>query len=337
MERPPPGQPMGLLGIPPAAPLGEEPGGPAPSPWQRTVAVPLPLLLAIAVASGFAGGFALHAALFPGDLPAGFISTSQVEQFAQLGERVSAAAALLSDSTTPDLSKVQEAGRQLREAGAQVKALAGSLKGAAATPAPSAAPGRIHVSEDDDPAVGSKDAKVVMIEFSDFQCPFCRSWYSRTLPELERDYIATGKVRLVYRDFPLYDPPRGLTLHPGARPWAMAAECARDQGRWREMHNKIFDEQNKQGLGTVTYDDYAAVAKQWAREVGLDAAKFDACLDSQKYAAEVEKDYQDGLSAGVSGTPTFFIGSPQRGYISLVGAQPAAAFRQAFDSELAAP
>ncbi len=102
------------------------------------------------------------------------------------------------------------------------------------------------------------------------------------------------------------------------------------------MHNKIFDEQNKKGQGTITYDDYGAVGKQWAQEIGLDTAKFNTCLDSQKYASEVEKDYQDGQAAGVSGTPTFFIGNPQRGYISLVGAQPAAAFRQAFDSELAA-
>lgn len=187
--------------------------------------------------------------------------------------------------------------------------------------------GRVSVSLDDDPQIGDKNAKVVMIEFSDFQCPFCRRFYTQTLPDLENEYITTGKVLFVYRDFPLD------SIHPGARPSAVAAECADEQGKWREYHNKIFDEQNTQGQGTVQFsnDDL----KRWATEIGLNTASFNSCLDSNKYDSEVSKDFQDGSSAGVGGTPTFYIGNPQRGYVELVGAQPYSVIKQAIDQELA--
>lgn len=205
---------------------------------------------------------------------------------------------------------------------------------AATTPPPAAttAPqGRVQVPNgiDDDYSEGSKSAKVQFIEFSDFQCPFCRRFYIQSLPDLKKDYIDTGKILFVYRDFPLDQ------IHPGARPYALAAECAHEQNRFREMHNKIFDEQNKQGQGTVNYGGPDDV-KRWAKEVGLDTAKFNACFDSQKYNSEVEKDLQDGLAVSVGGTPTFFIGNAQRGFVSVVGAQPTAVLRQALDQELAA-
>ncbi|MBI2173124.1 MAG: thioredoxin domain-containing protein [Candidatus Aenigmarchaeota archaeon] len=187
---------------------------------------------------------------------------------------------------------------------------------------------RIQVSLDDDPQLGDRNAKVMVIEFSDFQCPFCRRFYIQTLPQLEKDYIDTGKILFVYRDFPLD------SIHPGARPAAAAAECADEQGKWKEYHDKIFDEQNKQGEGTVQLgvDDL----KKWASDIGLDTQQFNQCLDSNKYDAEVSKDFQDGVQAGVSGTPTFYIGSPQNGYIELVGAQPYSIIKQVIDQELSA-
>ncbi len=188
-------------------------------------------------------------------------------------------------------------------------------------------PSAISVSKDDDPVIGDPHAKVLFIEFSDFQCPFCRRFYTQSLSQLEQEYIDTGKVLFVYRDFPLD------SIHPGARPAAIAAECAEEQGKWREFHNKIFDEQNKQGQGTVEFD--SADLKQWAADIGLDTTAFNSCLDSNKYDAEVTKDFQDGLSAGVSGTPTFFIGNDQDGYTQLVGAQPYNVIKQAIDQELA--
>jgi len=174
-------------------------------------------------------------------------------------------------------------------------------------------PSRTLPGADDDPSIGSPDAPVTIIEFSDFQCPFCARFSLDTLPQLKENYISKGKVRMVFRDFP-------LGFHAQALPAAEAAECADEQGKFWEMHDKIF--QNQGSLGTSSY-------KQWAKDLGLDSAKFDACLDSGKYANEVNKDLQDGQSAGVSGTPTFFINGKE-----VVGAQPFSVFQQVIDAEL---
>ncbi len=178
----------------------------------------------------------------------------------------------------------------------------------------------VNVSEDDDPFRGDANAPVVMIEFSDFQCPFCRSFFENTLTQLEEKYIKTGKVKLVYRDFP-------LSFHPAAQKAAEAGECADDQGKFWEMHDKIFEEQSKQGQGTIQFsvDDI----KKWAGEIGLNTTKLNDCMDSGKYAQEVQKDAADGTAAGVSGTPTFFINGKQ-----LVGAQPYSVFEQTIEAEL---
>ncbi|OGN03305.1 MAG: hypothetical protein A2655_00550 [Candidatus Yanofskybacteria bacterium RIFCSPHIGHO2_01_FULL_43_42] len=173
------------------------------------------------------------------------------------------------------------------------------------------------VSVDDDSFLGKKSAPVVVVEFSDFQCPFCRSFWRDTLPLIKSEYIDTGKVRFVYRDFP-------LGFHPGAIPAAQATECAEDQGKFWEMHDKIFIEQDKQGSGTVQFgvDDL----KRWAGELGLNAGEFNSCLDSGKYAEEVSNDLKDGQAAGVSGTPSFFINGKL-----VVGAQPFSAFKAIID------
>ncbi len=152
---------------------------------------------------------------------------------------------------------------------------------------------------DDDPMLGSPDAPVTMVEFSDFQCPFCRLLWQDTLPQIKEKYIKTGKVRFVYRDFP-------LAFHEMAQKYAEAGECADDQGKFWQMHDKIFEEQAKRGTGTITGITVTDL-KQWGREIGLDGVTFDSCLDSGKYKAEVEKDQSDGQAAGVSGTPGTFV------------------------------
>src|SRR3989344_5187613 len=179
---------------------------------------------------------------------------------------------------------------------------------------------KAEVSADDDAFLGDEDAPVVVIEFSDFQCPFCRSFWRDTLPEIKSQYIDTGKVKFVYRDFP-------LDFHPGAMPAAQATECAEDQGKFWEMHDKIFIEQDKQGGGTIQFgiDDL----EKWASEMGLNTGDFNSCLDSQKYAEEVKKDSNDGRLAGVSGTPSFSINGRL-----IVGAQPFSAFKSIIDEEL---
>lgn len=178
----------------------------------------------------------------------------------------------------------------------------------------------VVASVDDDAVLGDPNAPITMIEFSDFQCPFCRKFYKETLPQIKKEYIATGKVKLVYRDFP-------LSFHPGATPAAEGTECAREQGKFWEMHDAIFDEQEKQGSGTIqfTVDD----VKKWAAKIGLNTSKFNQCLDSGKYKQEVEKDIADGLAGGVSGTPAVFINGKL-----VVGAQPFSAFKVVIDEEL---
>ncbi len=172
----------------------------------------------------------------------------------------------------------------------------------------------VAVSEDDDPVMGDEDADVTIIEFSDYQCPFCEKFYSQTLPQLKKDYIDTGKVKLVYRDYP-------LPFHPFAEKAAEAANCAGEQGKYFAMHDKIFANQ-----ATLNEENL----KVWGASIGLDANKFNSCLDSGKMAAEIAKDLADGNAAGVSGTPSFFV----NGKI-LVGAQPFAAFKTVIDQELA--
>jgi protein-disulfide isomerase len=174
---------------------------------------------------------------------------------------------------------------------------------------------------DDDVILGNKNAKVTIVEFSDFQCPFCRKFWSETLPQIKKDYIDTGKVNLVYRDFP-------LSFHPAAKVSAEATGCAADQGKYWEMHDKIFSEQAKKGTGTIQYTE--TDLKKWATQIGLDAAKFNSCLDSGKYTEEVAKDAEDGAKFGVSGTPFFFVGGQ-----SVNGAYPFATFKTAIDAELA--
>lgn len=178
----------------------------------------------------------------------------------------------------------------------------------------------VAASVDDDAVLGDPNAPVTLIEFSDFQCPFCRKFYKETLPQIKKEYIATGKVKLVYRDFP-------LSFHPGATPAAEGAECAKEQGKFWEMHDAIFDEQEKQGSGTIqfTADD----VKKWAAKIGLNTSKFNQCLDSGKYKQEVEKDTADGSAAGVNGTPATFINGRL-----VSGAQPFGAFKAIIDEEL---
>lgn len=174
---------------------------------------------------------------------------------------------------------------------------------------------------DDDPALGNPDAPVTIVEFSDFQCPFCRRFWKETLTQIKTEYLATGKAKFVYRDFPLSQ------IHPGAAPAAQGAECAREQDKFWEIHDVIFEEQEKQGAGTIQFtgDD----VKKWAAKIGLDSVRFNQCLDSEKYKPEVEKDLADGASAGVNGTPATFVNGRL-----ISGAQPFAAFKAIIDEEL---
>lgn len=170
-----------------------------------------------------------------------------------------------------------------------------------------------RLAEEDDVFKGNPDALVTMIEFSDFECPFCAAFYQNTLPQIEENYIKTGKVKLIFRDFP-------LPFHANAQKAAEAAECAGEQGKFWEMHNRIFDNQSAMEIVDL---------KQNAKLLGLDIATFNDCLDLGKYADEVRKDMNDGSVAGVTGTPTFFINGEK-----LVGAQPFSVFEEIIEKKL---
>jgi protein-disulfide isomerase len=168
------------------------------------------------------------------------------------------------------------------------------------TALPAAAQQRgVFIGVDDDPVLGSADAKVLMIEFGDYQCPSCRMFWKDIEPRLKKEYIDTGKVKLVFRDFPI------VQIHPEAILAAEAVNCAADQQKYWQYHDKVFREQYNKGDDIVRFK--AADLKKWAKDTGLDQATFDQCLDSEKYKNEVLKDKADGEAAGVQGTPTFFV------------------------------
>jgi protein-disulfide isomerase len=172
-------------------------------------------------------------------------------------------------------------------------------------------PPRLEVASDGDPAKGPEAAPVTIVEFSDFQCPFC----SRVLPTLKKIEETYGsKVRIVFRDLPL------LQLHPNAAKAAEAGQCAAEQGKFWEMHDKMFA--NQQALGVAELKKYAA-------ELGLKSEAFDQCLDSNKNEAECKKDSEDAQKYGLSGTPGFFINGRM-----LDGARPYEMFAQIIDEEL---
>ena len=159
-------------------------------------------------------------------------------------------------------------------------------------------PPQVDVSADDDPVLGAATAPVTIIEFSDFQCPYCRR-VQPALKKLLAEY--EGKVKLVFRDFPL------RSIHPEAQKAAEAAQCANDQQQFWAYHDKLFEQ-------TSLKD---ADLKKYAEELKLDTAQFSTCLDSGKYAQEVNADMQDAQKAGVNSTPSFFInGQPLSGAAS---------------------
>lgn len=183
-----------------------------------------------------------------------------------------------------------------------------------------------NISIDDDPMKGDPNAPITIIEFSDFQCPFCAKFHETTLPLLEKNYILTGKVNFVYRDFPI------TSIHPNAVTAALASECTDDQGKYWEMHDMIFENQRIwQGLepsqSANTFRDYAI-------ELGLNMDEFDSCMTSGKYIEEIKNDLDDGRAYGVSGTPGFFVGNAEIGFTKLIGAQPFSSFKQVIDRQL---
>jgi protein-disulfide isomerase len=172
---------------------------------------------------------------------------------------------------------------------------------------------RYDVPVDDDPALGSEDAPITIIEFSDYECPYCRQWHTEVYSQLLDTY--GDQIRFVYRDFPLE------SIHANAIPAAQAANCAFEQDNFWDYHDKLFS--MELGLSPDAYLEYAS-------QLGLDEEQFQECIDSGRYQEEVQSDFEFAANLGVRSTPTFFING-----IAVVGAQPFEIFEQVIERELA--
>jgi protein-disulfide isomerase len=201
--------------------------------------------------------------------------------------------------------------------------LAAVTLGALSTLASAQAPPPSTLRIAGEPAQGSASARVVLIEFSDYECPYCATYATEVLPQVAAQYIATGKVRYVFRDYP-------LPMHANAGRAAEAAHCAGAQGKFWEMHDLLFT--NAAALEVDKLPGYA-------KTLGLDGKAFGACLSSGRFAADIRQDVAEANAAGVNSTPSFFVGLAQPdGSVKLVrrlnGARPFADFRAVIESAL---
>ena len=172
---------------------------------------------------------------------------------------------------------------------------------------------RYEIPTEGYPSLGPDDAKIVIVEFSDFQCPYCRRFHEDTYQALLNAY--PGQIRFVYRNLPL--PP---TMHPDAMSAAVASLCANDQNAYWDYHEKLFSSET---LGEETYIQYAT-------DLGLNVEEFTTCLSSGEHDEFIQRDMDFSSNLGVQSTPTFFVNG-----LAIVGAQPLASFQQMIDKELA--
>lgn len=171
-----------------------------------------------------------------------------------------------------------------------------------------------------DPVMGSGDAPLTLIEFSDYQCPFCARFAEDQMVRLKRDFIDTGKVKFVYRDFP-------LPSHQNAMIAAQAAHCADDQGKYWEMNEALFA--NQRDLANINVI---------AAKVGLNILDLNSCINAEKYTKDIRYSLSEGREIGVSGTPSFVLGkSAFNGVIKgdiIVGAEPYEILKERIESML---
>lgn len=174
------------------------------------------------------------------------------------------------------------------------------------------------VSADDDPYLGLADAPLTIIEFSDYQCLYCKKYASEAFAQIKKDYVDSGKVKYVIRDFPINE-------HPQAMLAAIVANCANAQNKFWEMHDILFADQDSWSYQNSAVDAF----KEFARQINLDENKFASCMENGGFEQEIAKDIADGELYTIGFTPTVFIGDKK-----IVGAQPYEVFKKVIDSEL---
>ncbi len=189
------------------------------------------------------------------------------------------------------------------------------------------------MSIDDDPVLGDPNAPVTLIEFSDFDCPWCKTFYDQVYPQVKKDYIDTGKIKLVFRDLPLE------SLHPDSKTKSLAANCALDQGgdeMFFKYHDQLFGRAPTPGSGkpVLARADLDKIAK----DLGLDFGAFTTCMDTKKFEAEIDEDINAAFAVESYGTPTFYVGkSASNGEIqgeAMEGYAPYATFAKYLDKAL---
>ncbi|HEV8583403.1 MAG TPA: thioredoxin domain-containing protein [Methylomirabilota bacterium] len=219
----------------------------------------------------------------------------------------------------PEIERLRKDVDEMKRDLAEIKEL---LRGRQSSQAAAPPAGPVAVKVDGYPVMGQAGAPITVVEFSSFQCPFCRRHFERTLPELKKAFVDEGKIRYVFHDMPLQNQPDS----PNA---AKAAWCAGKDGKYWQMHELLFKNQRDLSVDAL---------KRHAGTLGLDAARFATCLDGQPAAEALEKSAMEAYALGVRGTPTFFIGPTDSGGTirgrRLIGAQPFAAFKQVIDAEL---
>ncbi len=175
-----------------------------------------------------------------------------------------------------------------------------------------------------EPTRGSGDAKVTLVEVSDYHCPFCRRHSQQTQPQIDAEYVKTGKVKYVFIDYPI------TQLHPDAFKAHEAANCAGEQGKYWEMHNLLFTKPTRDANELITQ----------ASSIGVDSGRFKSCMEGGKYRAAIEQSVERMRQLGVDSTPTFLIGATPAGDAPLKvatvihGAQSYGAFKSALDGAL---
>jgi protein-disulfide isomerase len=225
-------------------------------------------------------------------------------------------------SSTDDLrNEIKALTETVKEMQTELK----EIKALLVSRAPAAPQQNVVLDLSNNPSKGEETAKLTLIEFSDFQCPFCGRHVRDTASQIDKEYISTGKLRHVFMDLPLE------SIHKVAFKAAEGANCAGEQGKYWEMHDRLFENQNKLQLLTPH-----------AEAIGLDVPKFEECLNSGRQAASVRHDMAEAQKAGVTGTPTFFLAytDPKSSKVKtirrLTGAQPFANFKAEIDKLLAA-
>jgi protein-disulfide isomerase len=232
------------------------------------------------------------------------------------------------DELKKEIEAIKQSQAELQNELREIKKLLLLFTGGRAPSPEPARPETINIANS--PSLGEKGARLVVVEFSDYQCPYCSRFFRDTMPQIEQDYINTGKVKYVFRNLPLE------SIHPFAIKAAEAADCAGEQGKFWQMHRRLFS--NQEALGPADLQVHA-------QSVGLDLMKFNQCLSGGSHAHSIRKEAEDAFSAGIQGTPAFVIGvrnekdpsDPNIKVVSIIsGAQPYSVFKEAINNLLGA-